>query len=88
MKTLTYLSEHAESESVRFQSSRDLLDRAGHRPIDRREEIRQKRTPEELEAEMVRLVGAETADLLLGKKTVDDLVKEREEKKDQKQLIW
>ena len=31
----------------------------------------------ELEAEMIRLIGPEKAELLLGKKTVDDLVQER-----------
>ena len=45
--------------------------------IDRREEIRTQRTPEELEAEIKRLVGTETAELLLGKKTMDDLVQEK-----------
>ena len=82
------LAENSASDSVKYQAAKDLLDRAGFKPTEKREEIPPKRTPEELEAEMVRLVGAETADLLLGKKTVDDLVKEREEKKDQKQLIW
>ena len=71
------LAENSASDSVKFQASKDLLDRAGFRPIDRREEIRPQRTPEELEAEIKRLVGSETAELLLGKKTMDDLVQEK-----------
>ena len=78
MAILLDLAENSASDSVKFQAAKDLLDRAGFRPIDRREEIRPQRSKEELEAEIVRLVGADTANLLLGMKTVDDLVKERE----------
>ena len=77
LSILIDLAENSASDSVKFQASKDLLDRAGFRPIDRREEIRPKRTPEELEAEIKRLVGTETAELLLGKKTMDDLVQEK-----------
>ena len=35
------------------------------------------RTPEELEAEIKSLVGTEKADLLLGKKSIDDLVQKK-----------
>ena len=77
LSILMDLAENSASDSVKFQASKDLLDRAGFRPIDRREEIRPKRTPEELEAEIKRLVGTETAELLLGKKTMDDLVQEK-----------
>ena len=77
LSILMDLAENSASDSVKFQASKDLLDRAGFRPIDRREEIRPKRTPEELEAEIKRLVGSETAELLLGKKTMDDLVQEK-----------
>ena len=77
MSILMDLAENSASDSVKFQASKDLLDRAGFRPVDRREEIRPQRTPEELEAEIKRLVGSETAELLLGKKTMDDLVQEK-----------
>ena len=77
LSILMDLAENSSSDSVKFQASKDLLDRAGFRPIDRREEIRPQRTPEELEAEIKRLVGSETAELLLGKKTMDDLVQEK-----------
>ena len=77
LSILMDLAENSASDSVKFQASKDLLDRAGFRPVDRREEIRPQRTPEELEAEIKRLVGSETAELLLGKKTMDDLVQEK-----------
>ena len=69
LSILMDLAENSASDSVKFQAAKDLLDRAGFRPVDRREEIRPQRSPEELEAEMVRLVGKEKADLLLGEKT-------------------
>ena len=77
LSILMDLAENSASDSVKFQASKDLLDRAGFRPIDRREEIRPQRTMVEIEAEMIRLVGAEKAELLLGKKSVDDLVQEK-----------
>ena len=77
LSILMDLAENSALDSVKFQASKDLLDRAGFRPVDRREEIRPQRTPEELEAEIKRLVGSETAELLLGKKTMDDLVQEK-----------
>ena len=77
LSILMDLAENSTSDSVKFQASKDLLDRAGFRPIDRREEIRPQRSPSELEAEIKRLVGSETAELLLGKKTMDDLVQEK-----------
>jgi len=63
------------------------LDRAGFRPIDRREEIRPQRSKEQLEAEMIHLVGPEKAELLLGKKSVDDLVQERVEQQEKDSVI-
>ena len=77
LSILMDLAENSASDSVKFQASKDLLDRAGFRPVDRREEIRPQRTPAELEAEIKRLVGSEKAELLLGKKTIDDLVQEK-----------
>ena len=77
LSILMDLAENSASDSVKFQASKDLLDRAGFRPVDRREEIRPQRTPAELEAEIKRLIGTATAELLLGKKTMDDLVQEK-----------
>ena len=89
-KALSILMDFAEnsaSDSVKFQASKDLLDRAGFRPIDRREEIRPQRTPAELEAEIKRLVGSEKAELLLGKKSVDDLVQEKLSRQEKKSFV-
>ena len=77
LSILMDLAENSASDSVKFQASKDLLDRAGFRPVDRREEIRPQRTMVEIEAELVCLIGPEKAELLLRKKTVDDLVQER-----------
>ena len=77
LSILMDLAENSTSDSVKFQASKDLMDRAGFRPIDRREEIQPQRTPAELEAEIKRLVGIEKADLLLGNKSIDDLVQEK-----------
>ena len=43
LSILMDLAENSASDSVKFQASKDLLDRAGFRPIDRREEIRPQR---------------------------------------------
>ena len=78
LSILMDLAEYSASDSVKFLASKDLLlDRAGFLSIDRREEIRPQRTPAELEAEIKRLVGTEKAELLLRKKSVDDLVQEK-----------
>ena len=81
------LAENSASDSVKFQASKDLLDRAGFRPIDRREEIRPQRTTAELEAEIKRLVGSEKAELLLGKKSVDELVQEKLSRQEKKSFV-
>ncbi len=77
LSILIDLAENSTSDSVKFQASKDLLDRAGFRPVNRREEIRPQRTLAELKAEIKRLVGTEKAELLLGKKSIDDLVRKR-----------
>ena len=87
LSILMDLAENSASDSVKFQASKVLLDRAGFRPIDRREEIRPQRTPAELEAEIKRLVGTEKAELLLGKKTIDELVQERLEQQENDAVV-
>ena len=77
LSILMDLAENSNSDCVKFQACKDLLDRAGFCPIDRRGEIRPQRTPAEHEAEIKRLVGSEKTELLLGKKSIDDLVKEK-----------
>ena len=87
LSILMDLAENSASDSVKFQAAKDLLDRAGFRPIDRREEIRPQRSPEELEAEIIRLVGTETAELLLGRKSLDDLITDRKKQYKQNESV-
>ena len=65
LNILSDLAENAESESVRLDATRDLLDRAGFRPVDRHEIVRDK-SIEELNAQLVSLVGENGAELLVG----------------------
>ena len=65
MNVLSDQVENAESESVRLGATRDLLDRAGFRPVDRHEIVRDK-SIEELNAQLVSLVGENGAELLIG----------------------
>jgi len=51
-------AKNAESESVRLGATRDLLDRAGFRPVDRHEIVKEKFV-EELNAQLLSLVGKE-----------------------------
>ena len=64
MNILTDLAENAESESVRLGATRDLLDRAGFRPVDRHEIIKEK-SVEELNAQLLSLVGENGAEMLI-----------------------
>ena len=64
MNILTDLAEIAESESVRLGATRDLLDRAGFRAVDRHEILKEK-TVEELNAQLVSLVGENGAEMLI-----------------------
>ena len=59
---------NAQSESVRLKACTDLLDRAGFKPVTRKERLHVNRTVEEVEAELMGLVGRELGELLLGKK--------------------
>ena len=52
LNILSDLAENAESESVRLGATRDLLDRAGFRPVDRHEIVRDKFI-DELNAQLV-----------------------------------
>ena len=64
LNILSDLAENAESESVRLGATRDLLDRAGFRPVDRHEIVKEK-TVEELNAQLVSLVGENGAEMLI-----------------------
>ena len=64
LNILSDLAENAESESVRLGATRDLLDREGFRPVDRHEIVKEK-TVEELNAQLVSLVGENGAEMLI-----------------------
>ena len=64
LNILTDLVENAESESVRLGATRDLLDRARFRPVDRHEIVKEK-SVEELNAQLVSLVGENGAEMLI-----------------------
>ena len=63
MNILSDLAENAESESVRLGATHDLLDRAGFRPVDRHEIVKEK-SVEEFDAQLVSLVGENGAEML------------------------
>ena len=69
------LMNSGESEAVRLKAAQDLLDRAGYKPVDkahittRVEEVTEKKSVKELEAELISVVGHEKAEVLLGKRT-------------------
>ena len=64
LNILSDLAENAESESVRLGATRDLFDRAGFGPVDRHEIVKEK-TVEELNAQLISLVGENWAELLV-----------------------
>ena len=68
LEQIYVLARNAESESVRLKASMDWLDRAGFKPVERIEHSKVVRTLEQVEGELVRLVGRDTADVLLGKR--------------------
>ena len=63
LNILSDLAENAESESVRLGATRDLLDREGFRPVDRHEIVKEK-SVEELNAQLISLVGENRAEML------------------------
>jgi hypothetical protein len=65
LNILSDLTENAESESLSLGAARDLLDRAGFRPVDRHEIVKHK-SVEELNAQFVSLVAENGAQLLVG----------------------
>ncbi len=64
LNILSDLAENAESESVRLGATRDLLDRAGFIPVDSHEVVKEK-SVEELNAQLVSLVGEDGAEMLI-----------------------
>ena len=62
------LALNADSEHVRMKANMDILDRVGFKLVKRQEVIHASRSVEEVEAELVGLVGKDLSELLLGKK--------------------
>ena len=65
LNILSDLAENTDRESVRLGATRDLSDRVGLRPVDRHEIVKHK-SIEELNAQLVSLVGEDGAKLLVG----------------------
>ena len=61
---LSDFTENAESESVRLGATRYPLNRAVFRPVDRHEIVKEK-SVEELNAQLVSLVGENGAEMLI-----------------------
>lgn len=59
VKNLVDLANTAESETVRLQANKDILDRAGYKPTDRVEQTvtYDDKTTEELRAELSEILG-------------------------------
>ena len=65
---LENLALNAESEAVQLKASIHILNMGGYKPVTRQERHHVSRTVEEVEAELMGLVGRELGELLLGKK--------------------
>ena len=63
LNILSVLAENTVSKSVRLGSTRDLQDRADFRPVDRHEIVKQN-SVDELNAQLVSLVGENGTQLL------------------------
>lgn len=68
--TLIELMNGSDSDTVRLQASKDIMDRGGFKPKDTMVIEEDAKTIPELEAELQMLVGKDKADLLLGKAKV------------------
>jgi phage terminase small subunit len=69
--TLTELMNESDSDTVRLQAAKDIMDRGGFKPKDTMVIEEESKTIPELEAELAMLVGREKADILLGKVKVE-----------------
>ena len=65
--TLVELMNDSDSDTVRLQASKDIMDRGGFKPKDTMVIEDDAKTIPELESELQMLIGKDKADLLLGK---------------------
>ena len=70
--TLIELMNSSDSDTVRLQASKDIMDRGGFKPKDTMVIEEDAKSIPELEAELQMLVGKDKADLLLGKAKAKD----------------
>ena len=70
--TLIELMNSSDSDTVRLQASKDIMDRGGFKPKDTMVIEDDAKSIPELEAELQMLVGKDKADLLLGKVKAKD----------------
>ena len=65
--SLIELMTGSESDTVKLQAAKDIMDRGGFKPSDKLILEDENKTIPELEAELVSLVGKEKANILLGR---------------------
>ena len=65
------LMDHSDSDTVKYQCAKDMMDRAGFKPKDKLAIEEEKKSVTELEAELVSLVGRDKANILLNKTKED-----------------
>ena len=59
----------SNSDSVRLACAKDILDRAGFRPADRKEDYDQQKSISDLEFELIQLLGQKKAEIILDRKS-------------------
>ena len=64
----------SNSDTVRLQAAKDLLDRSGYKPVERIDVTTEQRSVEEIESRIVGLVGVDAAQALLGKKKAEESI--------------
>jgi len=67
LNTINELMLNSDSDAIRLQAAKDMMDRAGYKPKDKVSIEEDKKSVKELEAELVLLVGRERANILLQK---------------------
>ena len=67
LNTVFSLMNTSQSDVVRLQAAKDIMDRGGFKPKDKLSIEDETKTVPELEAELISLVGRDRAELLLGK---------------------
>ena len=72
LRVVEELMKSSNSDTVRLQAAKDLLDRSGYKPVERIDVTTEQRSVEEIESRIVGLVGVDAAQALLGKKKVEE----------------